>query len=240
MTTASRNGVRNRADIAAVEADYRAGLLSIRAIGTKYGVSEGAIRKWAKKALDSQGNPAPWRRDLKPQVKAQVAEMLAEDAGKGVANVPAVRTTHARAREEVRPQEDVLAEAAASAVDVVRQHRRSIHSARQVVKLLMTQLQEAISKTGVKEIEQEATGDRDGERQAFLMRAVNLPQHAQTVRDLATALQKLTFMERQAFGLSVDADPMPPPPKPAGKQPEDADFTRIREKFAQRLVRRTP
>ena len=222
-------------DLVAIEADYRAGVMSVRAIGTKYGVSEGVIRKWAKNALDAQGNAAPWQRDVKPQVRAQ-AEMLAEDAGKSPANGRAVRTPNARAREyEHRAQEDVQAEAAATAVDVVREHRRSIHSARQVVKLLMTQLQEAFNKDRADEIEQEANGDQDRERRAYLMRAVGLPEHAQVVRDLATAMQKLTQMERQAFGLSKDEDPTPPPPKPAGKQPGDADFTRIREKIAQRL-----
>jgi hypothetical protein len=42
-------------DWEAIESAYRAGVLSLRDIGDKYGVTEGAIRKRAKNLMGTQG-----------------------------------------------------------------------------------------------------------------------------------------------------------------------------------------
>lgn len=232
-------------DLSAIEADYRAGLLSVRAIGAKYGVSEAVIRKWARKALDGDGRPAPWARDLKPQVQARAAEILAKDGNKSAAHVrAAVRTPHAQTdvvrTVRTHTEETQIVEVASRAVvQVVREHRHSILAGQRVLGLLLGQLDDAAThRTHLEDqIERATTGNKGCKRRAAMLRAVTLPAHAGVMRDLATAMKHLVSLERQAFGLSADADPAPPTSHPEAVGADDEDFAELRAAFEKRLGR---
>jgi hypothetical protein len=213
--------------LSAIEADYRAGVISIRAIGFKYGVSEAAIRKWAKNAVDARGNPAPWSRDLKPLVDARVAEILAADPGKSPAHVrAAVRTPHARA-EIVRALHTEHGDAEAvevtsrAVVQVVQGHRLSISARLQTVNNIVTLLGIAAECRDLLQevIHEETAGDRNGKRRASMLKAISLESHAGAVKDLAAAMEKLVALDRQAFGLADGDAPTqsPGPFEPAPK-----------------------
>jgi transposase len=241
-----RTGPGNQlVDLLAIEADYRAGLLSLRAIAAKHGVSEAVIRKWAKKAVDGEGKAAPWARDLKPQVEARAAEILSQDRGKSAAHVrAAVRTPHAQTEiaRTVRTQTEetqIVEVASRAVVQVVREHRQSILAGRQMVGLLLGQLDDAATHRAhlEDEIEHETVGDKVGKRRVAMLRAVSLPAHAGVMRDLATAMKHLVGLERQAFGLSADADPEPPTSKLEGLESDDEDFAELRAAFEKRLGR---
>lgn len=51
----------------------------------------------------------------------------------------------------------------------------------------------------------------DSERRAKLMKAVALPTHASTMRDLSTAMKNLMMLERQAFNVPDAPEPEPEP-----------------------------
>jgi transposase len=231
-------------DLVAIEADFRAGVMSVRAIAAKHGVSEAVVRKWAKKALDGDGNPAPWTRDLKPQVEARAAEILSEEAHKSAPHVrAAVRTPHARTdvvrTVRTQSQEAQIVEVASRAVvQVVREHRQSILAGQQMVGLLLGQLDDAATHRGrlEEEIEHDTAEDKRDKRRASMLRAISLPAHAAVMRDLATAMKHLVGLERQAFGLSTDADPTPPALS-QGPDPEEEDFAELRAAFEKRLGR---
>lgn len=93
-------------DHEAIEADYRAGQLSIRAIAEKHGCSEAAIRKWALKF--------GWSRDLSKQVKSVTKAKL---TNKAVESVPP--------REDGKPftEAQIIDYASNDAVAVVTAHR---------------------------------------------------------------------------------------------------------------------
>jgi|SRR4051812_12958971 len=217
-------------DLIAVEADYRAGVMSVRAVAAKHGVSEGAVRKWAKNA-----KPEPWKRDLSEKVR--------EAARAALVRVP-VRSTHT-AYGEVRTasEREVVDVAARAIVQVVREHRGAIQAGQQMVGMLLGQLQEAAASRDELEETIEAdtmgTGDDgkpDYRRRAAMLKAVSLPAHAGVIKDLATAMKHLVGLERQAFGLTDEKDEAPPPPQStAGEPVQDVDYTELRQAFDKRL-----
>jgi hypothetical protein len=207
-----------------VEDAYRAGVLSIRAISKTFGPSEAAIRKKAK--------TAGWRRDLRDQVDQQVRTELIRGE---------VRTLQAHAREEAPEHErEIVAVAAASIIQVVREHRERIRTARQIVNMLVAQLGEAASQREEleDEIDQQTIGDRDGKRQAFLMRAVSLPQHAATLKDLSVAMRNLVGLERQAFNIADGLEPKAHQPAPEMKALEG--FDKLQAAFDRVLGKHSP
>lgn len=170
---------RKAADWSAIEADYRVGQLSNRMIAEKHGVSEGMIRKKAK----AQG----WLKDLTEKVRREVRTQLVRDS---------VRTPNVSER-------DAIAQAGITGAEVVRTHRRDARSASDLVSLLMGQLTAAAADRGSLEniAEEMCKEDETGKRYDRLMKAVSLPVHASTIRDLSTALKNLITIERQAHNL---------------------------------------
>ena len=61
-------GGRKQIDWEAIERDYRAGILTLRALAAQHGITEGAIRQKAKKE--------DWPRDLSAKIAAKVDDLL--------------------------------------------------------------------------------------------------------------------------------------------------------------------
>lgn len=236
METATHKGVVDVPEAQTVDpmrVDFEAGVLSIRAIASKYKLSDTAIRKRAKKA-----NP-PWEYG---RCRAQVDEM-ARQIGGGSQDGSQFATGAQTANLPALPDEAVEA-AGRSIVQVVREHRGAIQAGQQLVGFLLGQLQDAAMHRGrLEDVIREDTAQADGEgneaasatrRRATLMRAVSLPQHASTMKDLALAMKHLVGMERQAFGLA-DLEKPAEPTEATVTPAQDDDFLAIRRKVAERL-----
>lgn len=105
-------------DWEAIESAYRAGLMSLREIASQHGISEGAIRKRAKRD--------DWSRDLAAKVKVRADDLVRK----------------AEVRKQVRTEtalsERVLIEATAEVVAAVRmEHRGDIRRAREITNALL-------------------------------------------------------------------------------------------------------
>lgn len=168
-----------KTDWPAIEAEYRVGQLSNRMIAEKHGVSEGMIRKKAK----AQG----WLKDLTDKVRREVRTQLVRDS---------VRTPNVSER-------DAVTQAGITGAEVVRTHRKDVRTASGLVSLLMEQLHSAAEDRESLEntISEMCAEDEKGIRESRLMKAVSLPTHAGTIRDLSTALKNLVTIERQAYNL---------------------------------------
>lgn len=166
-------------DWPAIEAEYRVGQLSNRMIAEKHGVSEGMIRKKAK----AQG----WLKDLTDKVRREVRTQLVRDS---------VRMPNVSEREAVT-------QAGITGAEVVRTHRKDVRTAAGLVSLLMDQLHAAAGSREELEgaVAEMCKDDETGQREARLMKAISLPTHAGTIRDLSTALKNLVTIERQAYNL---------------------------------------
>lgn len=170
-------------DWEAIEREYRAGQMSLRAIGLDHGITEGAIRKRAK----AQG----WDRDLTEKVREAVRTKLVRDEG-------------TQAHERV-PDRDAIETAAQRGASVVREHRKDIKRGRNLASILFDQLASAIDHRPELEdaIWDETVGDKKPDRRNFMLKAVSLPAHATALRDLSTALKNFVPLERQAFNLDA-------------------------------------
>jgi hypothetical protein len=209
---------RAAVNLALIEADYRAGVLSLRAIAKRHGCSEGAVRKWAKKAVDAQGEPAPWSRDLKPQVRERAESILAQDPAKSAPHVrAAVRTPHPVtqiARTDFGAHDAVLIETGARAiVRVVETHRSALARAKQLTLTLLDQL--------------ESESDRKSQAPA------TLSVRAAALRHLVASLQVLVLLERDVYGVATCPEVSSSPAlAPADAEARRRTFDEIRQRVA--------
>lgn len=182
-------------DWEAIERDYRAGLLSLREIANHHGITEGAIRKRAKRDM--------WARDLAAKIKAKAEELVRKES---VVRVPGTQLTPATEIEVVEGN-------ARQVASVQINQRRDIHSTRNTV---MTMLAEMNASSGVDnvallenlgEIMREPSDAGQDKRNDLYMAVISLPERSKTIKNLVESFAKLVALEREAFGLGVDVKP---------------------------------
>jgi hypothetical protein len=168
-----------------VEREYRAGVFSVREIGKRHSLPESSVRLHAKQS--------GWQRDLSQRVQEEVRAKLA-------------RTTEGS-------EAEIVEAAAETVVQVVKVHREDIGRCRSLVELLFGQLNEAaLHRNEIENSIIEATiEDSTKERRNRMLRAVALPAHAATMRDLSQALRNAVVLERQAFNLDDQPTEAPEP-----------------------------
>lgn len=108
-------------DWEAIETAYRAGVMSLREIASQHGISEGAIRKRAKRD--------DWSRDLNARIQQKADDLVRKQE---------VRKT---VRTKTELTERVLIEATAEVIASVRmEHRGDIRRARELTNTLFDEL----------------------------------------------------------------------------------------------------
>lgn len=193
---------RKSPDWERVEADYRAGLLSLREIGAAHGVSHVAVSKRAKRD--------GWSRDLAAKIQAKADALVTK------------RTVTSLVTAETALTEKLLIEGSAEAIASIRlSHRTDIAKARTLCLTLLSEL-EAISaeRLTVEAIQDlmdklenpegnEAMEKRLEKAREALNKAISLPSRAVTIKALSDALKTMVTLEREAWGLKTDALPNP-------------------------------
>ena len=183
-----------------IELDYRAGIKTLRQIADENGISEGAVRKRAKRD--------DWTRDLSERIQDKAEQLVRKEAVRKLVRTESVVT------------ERVLVEVNAQAVaDVRLAHRRDIHRARRLTNALLDELEKQtdpdtlalLGELGeLLEKPDEKTG-RDRLNELY-QAVISLPERSKTMKVLAESLQKLVDMERTAFGMDKEveqrADPL--------------------------------
>lgn len=190
-------------DWAAIQREYEAGQLSLRAIAKAHGLrSHSPIIKRAQENGWS-------RAKLSSRVKTRVQEKLIET---DATEARPTTATNARGLDE----DETIEAAAERGLQVVKSHRQDIARARDLVARMLGELD--ATTTGRDQIEAMIEAvcvktDKDGQAQVdqkrleAMMRAVSLPGRATVIRDLSQAMQRLVTLERQAFNLdSKDGD----------------------------------
>ena len=179
-----------------IEADYRAGILSLREIAEAHpGVNHVAITRRAKR----EG----WSRDLSAKIRAKADALVTDHAV--TADVTAQR--HVSERE--------IIDANAQAIVSVRlSHRKDIQRSRRIAMALLEELEQQAGGEQVAMLEQlgELLRSEDDKGQDKLndlyRKIISLPGRAKTMKDLGESLRVLVTLERQAFGLD-DKDQKP-------------------------------
>ena len=184
LPVSSKKPTRPAIDWISIEKDYRTAQISNVENGKKHGVSEGMIRKRAKKY--------GWKKDLAEIVKKQVREKLVRDE---------VRDSNAETTDQ-----EIVDAASNRGAEVIKIHRKDVQRSQSLVRLFQSQLDDAAQNRDELEtqIEAETTG-QDGKvnykRRSSLLKAVSLPAHAGILRDLTIAQKNLIGLERQSYNL---------------------------------------
>ena len=176
----------SKPDWEAIESAYRAGVMSLREIASQNGISEGAIRKRAKRD--------EWSRDLNAKVKERADDLVRK----------------AEVRKQVRSEtvlsERVLIEATAEVIATVRmEHRGDIRRARTLANALFDELEaecadvESLRKLGELMLDVDENGrDRLNELYHAI---ISMPERVKSMKALSETLKNLIGLERQAYSM---------------------------------------
>ncbi|EOW2370905.1 hypothetical protein ACNZA9_001770 [Cronobacter sakazakii] len=173
-------------DWEAIESAYRAGLLSLREIASQHGISEGAIRKRAKRD--------DWSRDLNAKVKERADDLVRK------------AEVRKRVRSENALTERVLIEATAEVIANVRmEHRGDIRRAREITNMLFDELAaecadvDALEKLGEM---MRCPDDKGRDKLNELYHSIiSMPERVKSAKALSEALKNLIGLERQAYDI---------------------------------------
>jgi len=173
-------------DWIAIEREYRAGIKSVRALASEFGVTEGAIRKRARKD--------DWQRDLAPKIRAKADDLVRTATVRSV-----VRTENAIS-------ERVLVEVNAQVqTDIILSHRKDIQRARKVTMSLLSELEHQTDNLDLYDqlAELLLAPDEKGvdKRNELFNKVISLSGRSSTMKTLADSLKSLIALEREAFGV---------------------------------------
>lgn len=184
-------------DWEAIERDFRAGVLSLREIAKKHGMSPTNGHVQIKRQAD-KADP-PWTRDLQAKIQAKAESIVAKRA---------VREEQLQAG---KVHEPAIIEANAQAIaDVRLAHRSDIGSARELGAKLRRHLEHVASNYDL--YEQLGTlmfspNDKGVDKLNEIYRAtIELPTQVKMLKDLAGAMDSLIGLEREAWAITNDKD----------------------------------
>jgi hypothetical protein len=171
-----------------IEASFRAGTMSLREIAAAHGISEGAIRKRAKRD--------DWSRDLNAKVRAKADELVRKELVRSEVRVPT-----ATEKQTVEVEAQVQARIRIS-------HRTDIARFRALALSLLTELE---AETGNAE-EFEQLGDMlrnedergQDKRNDIYRRVISSAGRIDSTKKLAETLKVLIALEREAYGMTAE------------------------------------
>jgi len=169
-----------------IEAQYRAGAMSLREIAAEHGITEGAIRKRAKRD--------EWIRDLAEKVRIKADDLVRKEQ---------VRNS---VRIETPTERQVINEVAATEAHVRISQRSDISRSRALCMSLLAELEaqtaDVTSLAALGEM-MRAEDDRGVDKLNELYRAViGLPERTKTMKALSDSLKNLVALEREAYGIA--------------------------------------
>lgn len=197
---------RSKVDMERLEADYRAGVMTMREIGALHGISGQAVHKHAK--------VNKWARDLTERVRQTAAAKLA---------------TQAQHQAKMPAAEAAAVEASAQAItNVVLGHRTDIARARRLAMSLLGELEEQGQRLDPAMFDRMlSAAGLSGQDAANLRKRIEsslaLGNRVSTLQQLVTVLGRAIELERAAFGVAMPGSD-PPPPAPADAFPPLDEF----------------
>lgn len=172
-----------------IEAQYRTGVMSLREIAALHHLTEGAIRKRAKRD--------DWTRDLAAKVQAKADELVRREE---------VRTK-VRSEGIAYSEKEAVAIGAIVVAEIKLAHKSSIARMRAVVESMLTELE---AESGDPELfrelgeflrsEDETASDK---RNEVYRRAISNASRIDSMKKLAETLKTLIGLEREAHGIAA-------------------------------------
>lgn len=190
----------HRADWERIEADYRVGVRTLREIAAEHALTEGAIRKRAKRD--------GWQKDLSAKVRAKAAEL--------------VRTESVRTEQSTQPEPEyepkrTKPQTEQAVIDIEANvqariqiaHRKDIGRGRNLTMMLLAELEAQTSQVPelAKLGELMAKPDKGIDKlNEVYHKIISLGSRTGTMKALAESMSKLVSMEREAFSIESKPD----------------------------------
>lgn len=183
------------------ERHYRAGILSLRQIADECGITEGAVRKRAKKDQ--------WTRNL----SAKIQQRAEEKVRKAAVRIPSTQLTPVS-------EKQVVEENAELQYRIRMEHRQDIGRTRKLFQALLGEVEAASSIEGQGLINQlfqllndepdPDSADADRKRYDAMRKKLELvlstTGRIDSAKKLTEMLEKLVKLEREAFGIITEAE----------------------------------
>jgi hypothetical protein len=174
-----------------IEADYRAGLLSVREIASAHGISHAAISKRSKRD--------GWTRDLSKRIQDKAEQLVT------------TRTVTSEVTTEQAVTDRAIVEANAEVIAGIRlAHRKDISRSRTLAMALLGELEQ---QTGNLELFEQlgemlrSPDDKGIDRLNDLyQKVISTPGRIDGMKKLAETLKNLIGLEREAYGLKIGED----------------------------------
>ncbi|WAL80967.1 hypothetical protein OYT13_13900 [Pandoraea sp. XJJ-1] len=184
-----------------IEADYRAGVLSVREIAVAQGISHTAINKRAK----GDG----WERNLAKRIQDKADALVSK------------REVSSRVSTETSFSDRVIVEANAEVIAGIRMaHRQDIARSRRVAMSLLDELEVVTENRALFEElgellrrEDERGNDR---RNDIYNKVISSAGRVSSMKQLADTLKTLVGLEREAYGIGAELPPDNPAPSGLG------------------------
>lgn len=194
-TSPSTPTTKTEVDWFYVEKEFRAGIRPLRDIASDAGITEGAIRKRAKRDQ--------WSRNLHAKIQARAEEKVRKEA---VVRVPSTQLTPVDEETVVEANSDLQ-------FQVRMNHRRGLDKLRSVKDKLVAQIEQAVDNfVDLQEvIEMARSPDENGMDKAndALRKAMGRSGVVDDLKKLAEIDEKVRKGEREAFGIADDAPKSP-------------------------------
>ena len=173
-----------------VEAQFRVGTMSLREIASAHGITEGAIRKRAKRDQ--------WDRDLSAKVRAKADALVRKELVRSE-----VRTASPTETETIAVEAQVQARVAMA-------HRSDITRSRTLAMHMVAELEAQCGQIELFDQLGELLQSQDegvlDKLQDLYRKVLSLPGRVDNVKKLAETLKTLIGLERQAFGMETVAE----------------------------------
>ena len=178
---------RKQVDWESVERDYSAGLLSLREIGAKHGVTHGAINKRA--------NRDGWARDLSAKIKIKADLLVSTEMVS-----TAVSTKKASEKEIIEVNAQAI-------VNIKLAHRGDIRKSKNIVNSLFDELESTTDNRELFEqlgelLRQESESGQDKLNDIY-KKVISMPQRIDGVKKLTDALKTMIGLEREAYDITA-------------------------------------
>jgi len=178
---------RKQVDWESVERDYSAGLLSLREIGAKHGVTHGAINKRA--------NRDGWARDLSAKIKIKADLLVSTEMVS-----TAVSTKKASEKEIIEVNAQAI-------VNIKLAHRSDIRKSKNIVNSLFDELELTTDNRELFEqlgelLRQESESGQDKLNDIY-KKVISMPQRIDGVKKLTDALKTMIGLEREAYDITA-------------------------------------
>jgi hypothetical protein len=190
-------------DWAAIELAFRSSKIALRKLADEFGVTEGAIRKRAKRFA--------WTRELIPRINERTKEKVLDPT-----SVPGYKLE--TAEEQLEQEEAFIEQAANRAAAVLLTHQALLTEAKQAAMGMVQHILRQVKESGLPTVMLDDNGKvvigKDGQPVEAVLGPL---AYVKPLKEVAQTMAIIVDLERKTY--NIGDTPPPPPPPDGAKSP---------------------